>query len=65
MEWIRANQSQFGPDDTHCLYGADADLIMLGLVLPMKNVCIIREEYLHYGDKVKIKDSKKEKVVQF
>lgn len=42
MEYIRANQRQFHPDDTHCFYGADADLIMLGLTLPLKNACIIR-----------------------
>jgi 5'-3' exoribonuclease 1 len=59
MEWIRSNKNQFSPNDCHCLYGADADLIMLGLTLPMKNICIIREEYIHSGDKVKIKDSKK------
>jgi 5'-3' exonuclease len=59
MEWIRTNKNQFSPNDCHCLYGADADLIMLGLTLPMKNVCIIREEYINSGDKVKIKDSKK------
>lgn len=43
MEFIRANQEKFLPDDTHCFYGADADLIMLGLTLPIKNACIIRE----------------------
>lgn len=42
MEWIRSNKNKFETDDCHCLYGADADLIMLGLTLPMKNVCIIR-----------------------
>lgn len=42
MEWIRTNKHQFSPNDCHCLYGADADLIMLGLTLPMKNICIIR-----------------------
>lgn len=47
MEFIRANRQSFLPDDTHCLYGADADLIMLGLTLPVKNACIIREEYVH------------------
>lgn len=43
MEFVRANKEQFLPDDTHCFYGADADLIMLGLTLPVKNACIIRE----------------------
>jgi 5'-3' exoribonuclease 1 len=61
MEFIRANQHSFLPDDTHCLYGADADLIMLGLTLPVKNACIIREEYVHASDKVQILNSRKEK----
>ena len=43
MEFIRANVDNFHPDDSHCLYGADADLIMLSMTLPMKNICIIRE----------------------
>lgn len=65
MEFIRANQHSFLPDDTHCLYGADADLIMLGLTLPVKNACIIREEYVHASDKVQIMSSRKEKEVNF
>jgi 5'-3' exonuclease len=43
MEFIRANIHNFDPDDSHCLYGADADLIMLSMTLPLKNLCIIRE----------------------
>lgn len=43
MEFIRANKDNFNPDDTHCLYGADADLIMLSMTLPLQNLCIIRE----------------------
>jgi 5'-3' exonuclease len=43
MEFIRANIKNFDPDDSHCLYGADADLIMLSMTLPLKNLCIIRE----------------------
>ena len=42
MEFIRANKHKFDPEDSHCLYGADADLIMLAMTLPMKNICIIR-----------------------
>jgi 5'-3' exoribonuclease 1 len=65
MEYIRANNHQFHPDDTHCLYGADADLIMLGLTLPLKNICIIREEYVHTSDKVQIMSARKEKEINF
>jgi 5'-3' exonuclease len=43
MEFIRANKDNFLPEDNHCLYGADADLIMLSMTLPLKNLCIIRE----------------------
>lgn len=42
MEFIRANHLNFDDEDVHCLYGADADLIMLSLTLPLKNLCIIR-----------------------
>ena len=65
MEFIRGNMGQFDPDDSHCLYGADADLIMLSMTLPLKNLCIIREEYLHGSDRVRIIESKKEKTVKF
>lgn len=65
MEYIRANNHLFDPNDTHCLYGADADLIMLGLTLPLKNICIIREEYVHASEKVQIMTSRKEKEINF
>ena len=42
MEFIRANHTNFDPEDVHCLYGADADLIMLSMTLPLQNLCIIR-----------------------
>ena len=59
MEFVRGNREQFHEDDTHCFYGADADLIMLGLTLPIKNACIIREEYIHTSDRVQIMSSRK------
>jgi 5'-3' exonuclease len=59
MEFIRGNKDNFLPDDTHCLYGADADLIMLGLTLPVKNALIIREEYIHVSDKVNMMSTRK------
>ena len=65
MEFLRANQTQFKDDDNHCLYGADADLIMLGLTLPAKNVCIIREEFIHSSGGVSIVATRQQKTVQF
>ncbi|CAD8183733.1 unnamed protein product [Paramecium pentaurelia] len=35
---------QFDPNSVHMIYGADADLIMLGLLTQLKNVLIIRED---------------------
>ena len=65
MEFVRANQQNFLPDDTHCFYGADADLIMLGLTLPIKNALIIREEYIHTSDKVNLMSTRKTKSINF
>lgn len=31
------------PYESYCIYGLDADLIMLGMLLPVENVCIFRE----------------------
>lgn len=44
MDFIREGCSQkiFSEESKHCLYGADADLIMLAMTLPIKNLCIIR-----------------------
>ena len=65
MEFIRANVHKFDPEDSHCLYGADADLIMLSMALPIKNLCIIREQFIPTTDHVKITATKKEKSVNF
>ena len=45
MDFIREgiNQKIFNEESKHCLYGADADLIMLAMTLQIKNLCIIRE----------------------
>ena len=48
MDFIREgiNQKIFSEESKHCLYGADADLIMLAMTLHLKNLCIIREQFI-------------------
>ena len=45
MEFIRQERASltYDPNQTHCIYGADADLIMLGLSAHEPRFYIIRE----------------------
>lgn len=51
MEYIRAMKMQEGydPNTSHCVYGLDADLIFLSLVLHEPHTALLREEVVFGG----------------
>ena len=48
LEFIRTARDKgfFGENSTHCIYSPDADLFLLSLSTRLKNIYIIREEYV-------------------
>ncbi|TFY75929.1 hypothetical protein EWM64_g8082 [Hericium alpestre] len=58
MEYIRKSKAQpdYNPNVRHCLYGLDADLIMLGLLSHDPHFCLLREE-VKFGPPAKKKSS--------
>ena len=58
MEYIRLSRAQpdYNPNIRHCMYGLDADLIMLSLLSHDPHFCLLREE-VKFGPSSRKKNS--------
>lgn len=52
IRWYKNESPDYDPCTWHCIYGQDADLIMLSLLSHEPNFCIIWEEVIHKWESV-------------
>ena len=63
LDFIRSEKHRDGydPNTRHCMYGLDADLMMLGLLSHEPHFCLLREEVKFGGQSSKVESSAEEK----